>query len=163
MENKQSIIVDTDLLNKILERKLEDYLKRKEKSIDAYITKKVRDTVEAKVYDTTEVSDNLVEALDYKNPESILSKALLIKAKSEIDKKVNTVSSSEWHNLFHKALKDLVINNISFSRIINSIIREIVIEDANFKKVIQGFVEVSFKSKIEKYLKKTSHTLSDGA
>ena len=161
MENKQTIIVDEELLNKLLEVKLDQYFESKKSDIETFIARLVRAKVEETLKESDTIQKTIAKELDLNNPTSILRTTLQVKAESAVNKKVSETSAYAWNEHYNASIRENILKNSSVAGVLHPLLSSLVKDDANFREVLKGHVELALKAKIEKFLNKTTYTLAD--
>lgn len=161
MENKQTITVDEELLNKLLEVKLDQYFESKKSDIETFIARLVRVKIEETLKENDAIQNTIAKELDLNNPTSILRTILQVKAESAVNKKVSETSAYAWNEHYSASIRENILKNSSVAGVLHPLLSSLVKDDANFREVLKGHVELALKAKIEKFLNKTTHTLAD--
>ena len=104
MENKQTIIVDEELLNKLLEVKLDQYFESKKSDIETFIARLVRVKIEETLKENDAIQKTIAKELDLNNPTSILRTTLQVKAESAVNKKVSETSAYAWNEHYNASI-----------------------------------------------------------
>ena len=161
MENKQTITVDEELLNKLLEVKLDQYFESKKSDIETFITRLVRAKVEETLEESDTIQKTIAKELDLNNSTSILRTTLQVKAETAVNKKVSETSAYTWNEHYNASIRENILKNSSVAGVLHPLLSSLVKDDVNFREVLKGHVELALKAKIDKFLNKTTHTLAD--
>ena len=161
MENKQTIVVDEDLLNQIVETKVSELLEKKEKAILEHAGTVVRNIINQFIKENDVIEKTVNRELDISNPNSILHIAVSRKADSWVENHVNRMYDGALREHFRSAIEKSVLQNSGVVGILYPTLTEMIVDDSNFKKTLQGHVELALKAKIEKFLNKSTYSLAD--
>lgn len=161
MKTNQTLIKDEELLNPIVELKVSELLKQKENNILDHAGLEIRKLVIQYVKDNNVFENIFNKDLNTSNSNSMISLTINRLITSRIEMFINNMSSSQLYSYCKNAVEQYVLQNSRITNDLHPLLVEIIKEDVNFRTVLKGQVELALKSKIEKFLNKSSYNITN--